>query len=105
MLVGSQLAPVVFQFFSFLVLMPVRCGKPNRVCFLYISIWMAPKCSCLNFQYNVCSEIHHHLFIIVSSFCQGSLPCAAGNQDSKEIGCIIVDRCIDFLNVHGLLAY
>ena len=58
-----------------------------------------------NFQYNVCSEIHHHIFIIVSSFCQGSLPCAAGSQDSKEIGCIIVDRCIDFLNVHGLLAY
>ena len=57
------------------------------------------------FQYNVCSEIHHHIFIIVSSFCQGSLPCAAGSQDSKEIGCIIVDRCIDFLNIHGLLAY
>ena len=50
MLVGSQLAPVVFQFFSFSVLMPVHCGKPDRVCFLYISIWIAPKCSIMCVQ-------------------------------------------------------
>ena len=68
---------------------------------------MAPKMqlSQLIFQYSVCSEIHHHIFIIVSSFCQGSLRCAADSQDSKEVGCIIVDRCIDFLNIHGLLAF
>ena len=35
--------PSRFPIFSFSVLMPVHCGKPNRVCFLYISIWMAPK--------------------------------------------------------------
>ena len=52
--------------------------------------------------FNVCLEIHHHIYTNMFSFCQGSLP---GSQDSKEIGCIIVDHCIDFLNAHGLLAF
>lgn len=36
-------------------------------------------------------------------FCQGSIPRASGSEETKDIGCIIVDRCIDFLDVYGLL--
>jgi len=31
----------------------------------------------------------------------GSIPRASGSEETKDIGCIIVDRCIDFLDVYG----
>lgn len=115
MLVSSQLAPVIFKFFSFSALMPVRSLKFT---FSNYYVWETEQGmfslhihmdGTQNAVVSIFSIVWVQKFTItfssLSSFCQGSLPYAAGSQDSKEIGCIIVDRCIDFLNIHGLLAF
>ena len=33
------------------------------------------------------------------------MPYTTGSDKSKDIGCIIVDRCIDFLDTYGLLFF
>ena len=44
------------------------------------------------------------MLLSVCLFLQRSLSSTCKSDESKDVGCIIVDRCIDFLDIYGLCA-